>query len=607
MVIINHIPIRYKVLLVSLILTTTVVSAITFTMSALFHDDKKGYIHDLISTVALHTAEETGALLRSYQERLNVFARIMADKDIERKTKVSYLENLFAEFPELVSIMLMDGKKEPVSLFDSQTLEAVDMEPAQFKNFVESYPLPKELILAGKTHIRNSTISEKLPTFLMANMFRLPDGDQVIVVGFIRIERLYNISKRAQVYDVHILDNENNILTHENSMLTKRGKLRLDIPDLVNIRNQLSLGGTKEYMINGIEMIGGFAGIGVGDLLAIIQVPKSTAFLTARALFKYLLWVTFAVLVATVLVSLLWSFRLTKPIERLTDASSQVAKGEFDIKVDINSNDEIGKLANSFNNMSVELKEREDKLKHAHAALVQSEKMSAFGQMSAGIAHEVKNPLTGILGHAQLSKRKLDADDPLVRHLDIIEKETKRCTEIINNLMKFARSEKTQYEPISVNEAVESAIDLVDHQLSINRITIHKSFAEGIPQVIGNSNQIEQVVMNLMINAQQAMKGEEGEVWVSTQYDDNGVEISVRDNGPGIPAEIRDKIFEPFFTTKKAGEGTGLGLSVSYGIIQDHQGSISINSSPGEGTEFVITLPIADIQQQPKNDQLTGT
>jgi hypothetical protein len=209
-----QIPIRYKLLLILLLVTTTVVSLITFTMSNLFHDDKKGYIHDLISMVAVHAAQETNALLQSYHERLNVFARIMADRDLERKSKVEYLQGLFGEFPELVSILLIDNDNKQVTLFDSVTLEQAGLSEKEISSFRSWNPLPLQDLYRGRTYVKNSTISEKLPTFTLASAYTLPDGEKVVVAGNIRINRLLDITRRSEVYNIFIVDAENNILTH---------------------------------------------------------------------------------------------------------------------------------------------------------------------------------------------------------------------------------------------------------------------------------------------------------------------------------------------------------------------------------------------------------
>jgi signal transduction histidine kinase len=306
-----------------------------------------------------------------------------------------------------------------------------------------------------------------------------------------------------------------------------------------------------------------------------------------------LLGVALVLLALAALVSLAWAHRLTRPVERLTEATREIAKGRFEIRVDAVGGDEIGQLAGSFNQMAVELKDREDALEQAQAQLVQSAKMAAFGELGAGIAHEVKNPLAGILGCAQLGLRKAEEGSAVHKNLVLIEKETKRCKSIIDNLMRFARNEKAVHEPIDVNQAVDAAVAIVHHQLEMSGVKLDVMLADDLPEINGSSNQIQQVLMNLIMNAQQAMEDNPGTVTVTTRRDGaEAIEIVVADDGPGIPPEIREHIFEPFFTTKPSGKGTGLGLSVSFGIVRDHNGEIHVESEPGKGTRFVIALPV---------------
>jgi signal transduction histidine kinase len=240
--------------------------------------------------------------------------------------------------------------------------------------------------------------------------------------------------------------------------------------------------------------------------------------------------------------------------------------------------------------MTSELKVRELALKQAQAALIQSAKMAAFGQLGAGIAHEVKNPLAGILGYAQLAMRKVGKEDTTYKHLAIIEKEARRCQIIIESLLRFARQEPTEYSIVDLNRIVDEGIAIVDHQLTIHRVNIEKRLSP-VPAMRGDANQLQQVLMNLLINAQQALEPDGGTVRVATRVCNGFLELRVSDTGPGIPPEIQPKIFEPFFTTKPAGKGTGLGLSVTYGIVRDHKGDIRIESEPGQGTTFVLTFP----------------
>ncbi|MCH8060457.1 MAG: two-component sensor histidine kinase, partial [Proteobacteria bacterium] len=202
------------------------------------------------------------------------------------------------------------------------------------------------------------------------------------------------------------------------------------------------------------------------------------------------------------------------------------------------------------------------------------------------------NPLSAVLGYAQLAKRKLSQPDAVKAHLDIIESETRRCNDIISNLMQFSRQEKGEFSEISINDVVEKSVGIVDHQLSLNNIRVTMDLAESIPPILGNANQLQQVLMNLAINAQHAMGEDGGTISIQTVIDNESVMIIVDDTGPGIDDEVAANIFEPFFTTKAAGEGTGLGLSVSYGIIQEHEGAISVTKAPGGGARFEIRLPM---------------
>jgi signal transduction histidine kinase len=174
----------------------------------------------------------------------------------------------------------------------------------------------------------------------------------------------------------------------------------------------------------------------------------------------------------------------------------------------------------------------------------------------------------------------------------VIEKETRRCTDIIQNLLKFARQEKSETKTTDINEVVEAALTIVDHQLTINNVSIDKEYDPDLPTIEASANQLQQVIINFAINAQQALGEDGGNLKVRTHTGDgDSVVIEVEDDGPGIPADIRANIFDPFFTTKRAGEGTGLGLSVTYGIVKDHGGDIRIEDPPGGGTRFVVILP----------------
>ncbi len=246
-------------------------------------------------------------------------------------------------------------------------------------------------------------------------------------------------------------------------------------------------------------------------------------------------------------------------------------------------------------------------LKAAQADVVQAGRMAAVGELAAGIAHELNNPIGGILGYAQFAASKLghirvDSEsneimDNLRRYLGYIEKESQRCKDIVQNMLNFTRTEPLHYQPMNVNRTLTESLQFMEHNLACGGITLRKHFSRQLPDIIGDGNQLYQVFVNLLINAQKAMD-EGGRLTVTTRRghrpEDRGVMVEIRftDTGCGIPKDYRDKIFEPFFTTRRIGEGTGLGLSISYRIVKNHGGDICVNSKVGHGTTFTVRLPV---------------
>jgi len=607
-----HVPIRLKIIIGQLFIVTAVVFVITFTMADLFHDDKTTYIHDLTSVITMHVAEEADSILRGHNEKLRVFARLMAERGLTQEQKAAMMKKLFEEFTEFIMIARYDEQGEKVTVYDSEALREAGLAKEDYSRDA----LPLDLIYEGRPFIENSTLSAKLPTFTMAvaETQRKEGARPAVVSAVVRLDSLLKLAGRSRVFETFLIDNSGSYLAHTNTGKVISRHKESGLPTLQEFRGGQNIGTTHEYSYAGVQMVGGLARVEFGGLVAGVQIPKSTAYLTAKVLFSSLMGVSFALLIASVLLSLFWSRRITRPLEKLSDATKELGRGEFNIHIERTSNDEIGHLAESFNQMASELSIREKALNEAQAQLVQSEKMAAFGQLGAGIAHEVKNPLAGILGFAQLSLRKTEKDSPLHKNLLQIEKETRRCKTIIENLLKFARQEKVQYAATDINRVVQDSIDIMGHQLGIHQIKVEKDLSANLPEIMANGNQIQQVLMNFMLNSQQAMNGNPGTVRLETALADaQNIEIRVKDNGPGIPKEIQTKIFEPFFTTKPAGQGTGLGLSVSYGIIKDHGGIIRIVSQQGEGTLFIITLPVNrkvdDVPHMKENDmqEITDT
>jgi len=220
-------------------------------------------------------------------------------------------------------------------------------------------------------------------------------------------------------------------------------------------------------------------------------------------------------------------------------------------------------------------------------------RLSTVGEMAAGIAHEVSNPLATVLGYSELLMRQ-DIPEDMRKDLEIIEKSAERAATILERLLTFAGQQDGVFEPVQVNSIIDSAIDFRNHSLALNNIEIVRQFDEELPRTTANGSQLHEVFLNLLMNAEGAIAeaGKKGRITISTEKNENNLHVYFKDNGAGISPENLDKIFNPFFTTKKFGKGTGLGLSICHGIITRHKGEIIVVSEPGIGSTFTITLPI---------------
>lgn len=225
--------------------------------------------------------------------------------------------------------------------------------------------------------------------------------------------------------------------------------------------------------------------------------------------------------------------------------------------------------------------------------LIQSEKLAAMGQLAAGVAHEINNPLAAIIANAQLLRRDLRSQDSFIlESLDLIETAGLRASQVVSNLLGIARKEqRIEYEAFPINETILSALSLVKHELTNHSITIQTDLQENIPEIIASKNHLQGLWINLIINSIDAIDKPDGRIWITSQYKDQCFKVCIEDNGKGIPEDQQARIFEPFFTTKGHGKGTGLGLSMCIQVIKEHLGNIQIESRPEKGAKFIVTLP----------------
>jgi signal transduction histidine kinase len=302
--------------------------------------------------------------------------------------------------------------------------------------------------------------------------------------------------------------------------------------------------------------------------------------------------------------------KVTQPLRALSISAEAVGRGDFSRRVEVNSRDECGELAAVFNQMTEnvkrsreQLEQTVDTLKTTQAQLVQSEKLSGIGEFVAGVAHELNNPLTSVMGFSELLA-KADTDPQHKRFLEMINKSAQRCHKIVQSLLSFARRHAPERKLSGINELVESAVEFLQYQLRTSNIEVVTRIDANLPKAMVDPHQIQQVFLNIINNARQAIEGHQprGSIRITTETCGHVVRITFQDDGPGIPEKDLSKVFDPFFTTKEVGKGTGLGLSLCYGIVQEHGGSITVRSRPGEGATFVIELPVAAATENTSQD-----
>lgn len=299
--------------------------------------------------------------------------------------------------------------------------------------------------------------------------------------------------------------------------------------------------------------------------------------------------------------------RITRPIRQMQKIAGAIAAGDYSREIRVKSKSEVGELADSFNSMTKKLlgvqdeltdwgekleekvEARTEELRSMQNQLIQAEKMASIGRLAAGVAHEINNPLTGILTNSSLLLEEMDEGHPQYGDIKAIVDETLRCRNIVKGLLDFARQTEPAKGQSDINGVIESVLALLSNQAIFQNIKINKELSRGLPQIMIDNDQIKQVFMNIILNAAEAMpRG--GEFSIGSRLEAGQVVVSFKDTGCGIDKEHIDKLFDPFFTTKE--KGTGLGLSVSYGIVERHGGVIEVESEPGRGAVFTVKLPI---------------
>jgi len=611
----KRLGLRAKLLIAMFVIIAVSIGMVSSQAVLLFQQDKSSYIFDLNASRAIRIADEIQANVRHLTEKMRIFAEAARLPVPEGTDRRAMLSAMLRQYPEFLLFSVREEGGALRNVFLSKALGDAGLTVDKVHAAYAAALPPGDGPAADRPVVARLGLSAKLPTITLAVRGLPPPGapsgpagagaaaasdagarGPVLVAEF-PLNRLYATRGESKLFEIYVTDEGGKALVavaegREVSGAQPGG----GAPGFSELLpGKARTAGTREYAAAGVPMLAAYAPVGDLGLWAIVQIPKARAFEAARRLVTRSLLIAGIVCLGALALVFLFASSLTRSLVALTRATEQIGQGQFGVQVETAGGGEIGALAMRFRRMTEELSAREKALKDANMRLMESEKMSALGQLGAGIAHEVKNPLTSIRGYAQMGQRKLPGDHPMSEYFKTIEKETERSLEILKNLLRFARQETAEMSVIDLNAVVSDTVKLVTHQLMMKDVKVESRLCERPLHVTGNANQLEQVLLNLCINAGDAMEGKgEGTITVFTDIVGEGTaRIRVVDTGSGIPPEVVSRIFDPFFTTKPVGKGTGLGLSVSYGIVKEHKGEIAVESRVGQGTTFTIRIPLA--------------
>ena len=555
-------------------------------------DDKLATLYSVDAMLAGSISAEVRASVDTLADKLRFFG---AEQVASQETSDRRAAALFDADDDVLSlqVFLRDarGQYAPYYQFtDVHRLSELGLEPEQLDEAHTKSPLPIESVLTRRVVVLNASVAPGLALLRVSTA--TADGS-VVVSADVQPDRLLHEVRSTDVYRVYLVDGAGRLLAHPDTARVIAHEDASQNPVVKDALGSAMTTGAREYDAPSGTLVASFARVGVGNISVVVEAPRDEVFRASTELTRRSLLFALGTVALTLLVAVYFSRQVTQPLRALEQTMQRISRGELGVEVDIRSSNEIGSLAESFNQMSRELSHRAEELDQKNAQLVQSEKLSAIGELSAGLAHEVKNPMVGIVGFAQLGQESTSLDEAK-EYFQLIDSDAQRANGILQNLLEFARPPDVEVELLEFNQVVQGAVKLTAHQLQLNGVRLHTSLGEGLPPVKGNGNQLRQVLLNLMMNASQAMDGQaEKHLYVETKGGDAGVQVSVRDTGPGISEEVKRRLFEPFFTTKKRGEGTGLGLSVSASIIDAHRGELRVESDLGHGSTFFIRLPAA--------------
>ncbi len=631
-----------KLMIILLFVTIIPLSVSTYFSINIGQEEVIRLIEELHIKSSLHLAEYIDNYLIELVKSINLSLSYLKFDRLDESEKIGALRIIYSQFEpiSIVSLLTRQGEEIVPSVYledpDSYGQKYSGRLPVNqddLNNFAKNIPfqsMTNDSFLSSPVY---STQGKTVPCLALAFQIKTDNPDDPWILALeLSLKKIqdkigsFSIGKEGLAY---LIDDHGRIISHPRFQLVRE---KTNITSFGIDQELIRQQGVKILDFTnsaGFRLLGAWSSLTSTNWKVIVEQPSKEAFNTALRLKKQtFFWVGVSLIVA-ILTAVIFAQSLSKPVQECSAGAREVAKGNFNFQLDVQTRDEIGDLARAFNYMGQELKksnmkiahqsheiqrwnielqdrveDRTRELKETQAELIQVHKMAAVGQLGAGIAHELNNPLTGILGFAQLQLMKKTEDDSDYKAFRMIETEAHRCKDIINNLLIFSHEDTgTAKDVVPLQDVIKEVLTLTEGQLSPQKITVEQDISDQLPAIQGNRAQLKQVLVHLLTNARNAMPNG-GIFRVSAHTDDEMIILKISDTGKGIPANHQIRIFEPFFTTKDNWKSKGMGLAIVYRIIENHCGTITVQSATGKGTTFTLCFPAVSWDQSTQKGTL---
>ncbi|MBF0315273.1 MAG: sensor histidine kinase [Oligoflexia bacterium] len=586
----NSFSIQYKFIIVMVIIISLTMGVFGFYASKYIKKDKITYVYDLNSSVIHSFALQVDAIFSIRASTIENFIKdyVYAGIDQGSTSESKAIDQLMDRNHDLMLFELVT-RKQAKRLFTLLNLKFYQEAELRFLDQKISREIFFDYMQSGKERgVYRVSLSEKSSAIIL--LYRLQERPEAVaVVAFDMRIMLKELYAQSDVYDIFMVGRSGDLLGHSDPKLFEQamkggGKIRNDF--IFQAANQNVGRGVGEYFssLRKEKVLVAYSVVPQWESIIFVEVPQGIAALGAKQLLELVYKTGAIVLVIALLLVVIFSRRMIAPLIQLSKATHHIAEGNFKTKIPVRSKDEIGALAEDFNLMG-------EKLDALTSQLIKTGQLAALGSLARSVSHEFGNILTGIMGQAELAMMGEDPDEMKVK-LQIIVEATEKANDIIQNMKGYYKKDEHPRQAESLAKSLELVSNLVFPEYNKCGHKIEKEYSEDL-SVVMDKKEMEQVFLNMLINAGHAM-GRDGTLVILLEKSDDGkmAEVRFKDSGCGISKENLPKIFEALFTTK-GDKGTGMGLSVSKTIVEQHQGTISVESEEAKGTTFIIRLPLA--------------